>query len=139
MVDHQRPGPDRVTADSVLRWHFVKAGRLKPSDLLSPPFIRMAAKETDEFTTEPTTFIESDGTSLKAALVIARKYGCVPDSVLPFLSGALFQGDVATFYALATQLKIASYINLGHDLGRGSAGSRPRGRSSRGSITTTPG
>src|SRR5215212_9819703 len=36
-----------ATADAVLRWHFVKAGRLAQNELLSPRFIWMAAKETD--------------------------------------------------------------------------------------------
>jgi Papain family cysteine protease len=105
-----------ATADSVLRWHFVKVGRLKPAELLSPRFIWMAAKEFDEFTTQPTTFIETDGTSLKAALDIARRYGCVRDSILPFGSGKLFPGESNTFYAIAAELKITSYINLGRDL-----------------------
>ena len=35
------------------------------------------------------------------------------DSVLPFSSGALFSGDTQTFYALASQLKILTYFNLG--------------------------
>lgn len=105
-----------ATADSVLRWHFVKAGRLPNNVMLSPRFIWMASKETDEFTSRPTTFIESDGTSLKAALDIARKYGSVTDVTLPFLSGKLYPDKVDTFYALASQLKIASYVNLGRDL-----------------------
>jgi hypothetical protein len=105
-----------ATADSVLRWHFVQINRLDKTDLLSPRFIWMAAKETDEFISRPTTFIETDGTSLKAALDIARKYGVVRDSILPFKTGALYQGDVNTFYALAAQLKIAGYINLGRML-----------------------
>jgi hypothetical protein len=105
-----------ATADSVLRWHFVKAGRLTKTDLLSPRFIWMAAKETDEFITRPTTFIELDGTSLKAALDIARKFGVVRDRELPFKTGQLYQGDAKTFYAIAAQLKIASYFNLGQNL-----------------------
>jgi C1A family cysteine protease len=104
-----------ATADSVLRWHFVKAGRLGQNDLLSMRFIWMAAKETDEFVSQPTTFIESDGTSLKSALDIARKYGCVLDGVLPFNSNKLFAGETKTFYAIASRLKIASYVNLGRD------------------------
>ncbi len=100
------------------RWHFVKAGHLKPTELLSPRFVWMAAKETDEFITQPTTFIETDGTSLKAALDIARKYGCVRDALLPFASGTLYQGKAKTFYAIAAQLKIASYINLGRDIAK---------------------
>jgi hypothetical protein len=105
-----------ASADSVMRWHFVKAGRLAKDELLSPRFIWMAAKETDEFTSQPTTFIERDGTSLKAALDIARKYGAVTDNVLPFETGYLYQGELGSFYTLAAQLKIASYINLGRKL-----------------------
>lgn len=107
-----------ATVDSVLRWHFVNDGRIAPEEMLSPRFIWMAAKETDEFSSRPTTFIETDGTSLKAALDIARKYGVVRDSMLPFGSGKLFQGDAKTFYALASQLKISSYFNLGRLLNR---------------------
>jgi hypothetical protein len=102
-----------ATADSVLRWHFVKAGRLTPKQLLSPRFIWMAAKETDKFITRPTTFIATDGTSLKAALNIARNYGCV--QVDP-ATGKLHPDNAANFYATASQLKITSYINLGRNL-----------------------
>jgi hypothetical protein len=100
-------------ADSVLRWHFTGAGRLDQKELLSPRFIWMAAKETDQFETQPTTFIETEGTSLKAALDIARKFGAVTDDVLPFRSGKLYQDEAPTFYAVAAKLKIASYFNLG--------------------------
>ena len=108
------------TAEGVLRWHFVKVNRI-PNDAnkspsLSPRFIWMAAKETDDSVTRPTTFIESDGTSLKSALDIARKFGVVSDSVLPFASGVLYQGEENTFYAIASQLKIAAYINLEKNL-----------------------
>jgi hypothetical protein len=104
-----------ASAEGVLRWHFVKAGRLAPDVHLSPRFIWMAAKETDQYTALPTTFIDSDGTFLKAALDVARKWGAVDNTVLPF-EGALYAGEVATFYAISTQLKIASYFNLGIDL-----------------------
>lgn len=105
-----------ATADSVLRWHFVKEGSLDKADLLSTRFTWMASKETDEFTHRPTTFIEEDGTSLKAALDVSRKFGSVRDSVLPFGTGQLYQGDDRTFYAIAAQLKISAYINLGRNL-----------------------
>jgi len=78
----------------------------------------MAAKETDDNVAAPTTVIESVGTSLKAALDIARKFGLVSDSVLPFAPAKLYQGKVETFYAIAAQRKIASYINLGRDIAR---------------------
>ncbi len=105
-----------ASADGVLRWHFVKQGRVANNELLAPRFIWMASKETDQFITRPTTFIESEGTSLKSALDIARKFGSVRNTVLPFASGALYPGDTQTFYAIAAQLKISSYFNLGLNL-----------------------
>jgi hypothetical protein len=105
-----------ATADSVLRWHFVKAGRLLTSQLLSPRFVWMASKETDQFITRPTAFIETEGTSLKAALDVARKFGVVRDSVLPFASGKLYPRQANTFYAIAAQRKILAYFNLGTNL-----------------------
>ncbi|MGZ4691159.1 MAG: C1 family peptidase [Acidimicrobiia bacterium] len=104
-----------ATADSVLRWHFSTRGRIQKGEQLSVRYLWMAAKETDEYTDRPTSFIEPDGTSLKAALNIARNYGVVPEEVLPFDSGDLYPDDVDTFYALAAQLRIATYHNLGRD------------------------
>ncbi len=104
-----------AAADSVLRWHFVQVDRLTRKEQLSPRYLWMAAKETDVFVTRPTTFIESDGTSLKAALDVARKYGVVLDTTLPFGSGKLYGGQANTFYALAAQRRIASYFDLGQD------------------------
>jgi C1A family cysteine protease len=101
-----------ATADSVLRWHFVKSGRLKQQERLSPRFIWMASKETDQFISQPTTFIEIAGTSLKSALDVSRKYGAVREQVLPFASGKLFTGEEEAFYARAAQFKISSYFNL---------------------------
>jgi hypothetical protein len=87
---------------------------------LSPRFLWMASKETDQSTSLPTTFIETAGTTLKSALDVARKFGAVRDPVLPFASGKLYSGQSNTFYAVATQLRIGSYFNLslrsGHDL-----------------------
>ncbi|MBI5853318.1 MAG: C1 family peptidase [Planctomycetes bacterium] len=102
-----------ATADSVLRWHFVNAGRLTQQQLLSMRYVWMAAKETDQFVSRPTTFIEVDGTSLKAALDVARKFGVVLDNDLPFASGKLFAGKADTFYALAAQRRVSAYFNLG--------------------------
>lgn len=105
-----------ATADSVLRWHFVKANRLSQTELLSIRYIWMASKETDIFGSRPTSFIESDGTSLKAAVDIARTFGTVLDSTLPFNTGELYKDSANSFYALAAQRRIASYFNLGLDL-----------------------
>jgi Papain family cysteine protease len=105
-----------ATADSVVRWHLVKANRISRTDFLSPRFIWMAAKETDQFNTRPTTFVEAEGTSLKSALDIARKYGVLHDRLLPFASGKLYAGNAKTLYAVAAQLKILAYFNLGRNL-----------------------
>jgi hypothetical protein len=108
------------TADGILRWHLVKAGRLQPNQRLSVRFEWMASKETDDFVVMPTTFIEEAGTSIKNALDVARRYGCVTDAILPFGTGKLYTGRVGTFYTLAAQRRINSYYNLslsaGHTL-----------------------
>ena len=105
-----------AAADSMLRWHFVKAGKLTESQLLSPRFMWMASKETDPFVSRPTTFIETEGTSLKTALDVARKYGVVRDITLPFGSGKLYAGQAKTFYAIAALRKVLAYFNLGVNL-----------------------
>ncbi|MGG7567694.1 C1 family peptidase [Rhodovulum sp. DZ06] len=102
-----------AAADSVLRWQFERAGRIAPQQRLSVRFIWMAAKETDVFTHRPTGFIEDAGTSLKAALDVARKLGCVTEEVLPFDRREVYRGAERVFYAQAAALKIASYHNLG--------------------------
>jgi Papain family cysteine protease len=109
-----------AAADGVLRWHFVKERRLARDERLSPRFIWMASKETDQFISQPTTFIEAAGTSIKSALDVARKFGAVRDTVLPFGSARLYGGSSKSFYALAAQMKIGAYFNLslsrGHSL-----------------------
>ena len=93
-----------------------RPSRIARTDRLSPRFIWMAAKETDQFNTRPTTFIEAEGTSLKSALDIARKYGVLKDGLLPFATGQLYPGSAKAFYAIAAQLKILAYFNLGTNL-----------------------
>ena len=106
-----------ATADGVVRYHMVTAGRLDKNSLLSPRFVWMSSKETDEYTARPETFIEGAGTSLKAAMDICRKYGVVPDSLLPFkMQTLMFSGSENTFFATAAQRKIASYFNLKKNL-----------------------
>ena len=106
-----------ATADGVLRQMLVKAGRLPQTKLLSPRFVWMASKETDQFVTRPETFIETAGTSLKAAADIVRKFGVVTADLLPFTtSDLMYTGDPNTFYAAASTRKIANYVNLGKNL-----------------------
>jgi C1A family cysteine protease len=102
-----------ASTDGVLRYHLVKAGRLAQTERLSPRATWMASKETDEFTTRPQTFIEEFGTSLKAAMDICRRYGVVPESMLPFhIATKMYTGNENTFYATAAQRRCASYFNL---------------------------
>jgi C1A family cysteine protease len=101
-----------ATADALLRWHFVTAGRLAKTKKLAPRFTWMASKETDQFNGYPTTVVESAGTFLKGALDVSRKFGAVPETTLPFSPEHLYQGDELSFNALAAQFKISSYFNL---------------------------
>lgn len=106
-----------ASADGVLRYHLVQANRLSQKTLLSPRFVWMASKETDEFTARPETFIEEAGTSLKGAMDIIRKYGCVLNSDLPFqITTLMYTGSENTFYAGASTRKAANYFNLGKNL-----------------------
>jgi C1A family cysteine protease len=108
-----------ATADGVMRYHLVLANRLAKTELLSPRFVWMASKESDEFNTRPETFIEEAGTSLKAAMDVVRNYGVVPDAMLPFkISTLMYAGQENTFYATASTRKAANYFNLGKDLGK---------------------
>ena len=101
-----------AAAEGILRWHFVKSKRLQPNEHLAPRYIWMASKETDADIKSPTTFIEKAGTSIKQALEVVKKYGCVKEEVLPFKSGKMFQGEAQEFYARANTLRIDSYIPL---------------------------
>lgn len=101
-----------ATADSMLRWHLVKSNRIQQAETLSVRFIWMASKELDESSGVPTTFIERSGTFLKAALDVARKFGSVPEWVLPFSSARMYPFDEETFYLMAGQLRIRNYVRL---------------------------
>jgi hypothetical protein len=99
-------------ADSIVRWHLVREGRLEPAKRLSARHVWMAAKEFDQRADYPSTFLELDGTSLKAGLDVVRKFGAVTEEALPW-EGGLAGGDPDAFYASAH--KIGAYFNLGDD------------------------
>jgi hypothetical protein len=99
----------------ILRWHFVDLKMLPKDKRLSARFLWMASKEMDEFETRPTTFLELPGTSLKSALDIARKYGCVGEPTLPFDPDRMCHQDPESFFAAATRFRIRSYYNLSSD------------------------
>jgi Papain family cysteine protease len=101
-------------ADSVLRWQLVEAGRLAPDAKLSPRHVWMAAKETDKRTAYPSTFLEEDGTSLKAGLDVVRKFGVALESELPW-DGSLATALPNDFNKSAKRRRIMAYFNLGDD------------------------
>lgn len=97
--------------DGVLRWHFVKKGKLKRTEKLSVRYLWMASKEIDEIHDWPSTFIDDAGTTLKTALDVARKFGCMKEADLRF-DGDMSKLTEKHFYKRAAQLKIKSYYNL---------------------------
>jgi hypothetical protein len=99
------------TVAEALRWHLVEQGRLEPDAPLSPRHIWMAAKETDKRTDYPSTFLEEDGTSLKAGLDVVRKFGAVLERELPW-TGGLAGGPPEAYYASAHERRILAYFNL---------------------------
>ena len=102
-----------ATADGVVRYHMVKAGRIGQKELLSPRHVWMASKETDTITNRPESFIEGAGTTLKAAVDVARKHGVAMMNDLPFhIETKMFTGNENTFYASCAQRKVAAYFNL---------------------------
>lgn len=104
-----------AAADGLLYWHFVNAGKIHPGQRLSPRFLWMANKETDDLCSYPTTFLETAGTQTKSALKIARRYGCALEEDLP-MDGPLSTMNVTEFYAKAARLRIATYHRLSRRL-----------------------
>ena len=102
-------GPPRTLGH--LRWRFVKAGRLRERRCSRPASSGWLRRRPTS-STRPTTFVDAEGTSLKSALDIARKYSAVRDSALPWATGKLFGGSANTLYALAAQLKVYSPTSI---------------------------
>jgi len=102
-----------ATGDGVIRYQMVKAGMLTSDKMLSVRYLWMAAKETDEYLSRPTSFIESAGTFIKAACMIAQKYGVIEDDVLQLFGGKLCHYEVGQLYAIAARRRISSFVNLG--------------------------
>ena len=99
---------------AAVHWHLVEAGRLAPDETLSARHVWMAAKETDQREQYPSTFLEEDGTSLKAGLDVVRKHGAVLEAELPW-EGRLAAGSPEAFNRAAGNRRIAAYYNLGDD------------------------
>jgi C1A family cysteine protease len=106
-----------ASAEGVARYHMVKANKLSKQEMLSPRYVWMASKETDEFKQRPESPIEQAGTSLKAAMDICRKYGVVSNILLPFhINTLMYGGPENAFYAAAAQRRITAYFNLAKNL-----------------------
>jgi C1A family cysteine protease len=105
-----------ASTDGVMRYHMHKAGKLSDRELLSVRYTWMASKETDTDVAHATTFIEEAGTYLKTAMDACRRWGVVPEKLLPFhISTLMFTGHEVNFYAVAAQRRVAAYYNLGKD------------------------
>jgi len=98
--------------DSVLIWHFVKAGILPKEKHLSARLIWMAAKKTDDDTQEPTTFIQYAITKIEAGLKIAKRFGIVDEDTLLFSPTVMYGEKATDFYDNVSQFKIAEYKSL---------------------------
>jgi Papain family cysteine protease len=106
-----------ATADGVVRWHMTKANKIAQTQLLSPRHVWMASKETDVITTRPESFIEGAGTTLKAAVDVARKHGVALMDELPFhIQTKMYTGSENAFYASCAQRKVSAYFNLHKNL-----------------------
>jgi hypothetical protein len=99
-------------ADSVLRYHFVKSGKLRKHEHISVRFVWMAAKEMDRHVAYPTTFLDDAGTSAKSALKVVTKVGALKTAVLPFKGSGLVGMKEAHFLKVAGRLKVTAYFNL---------------------------
>jgi hypothetical protein len=103
-----------AVADSCVRWHLVEAGKLAPDQRLSARYVWMSAKETDQREEYPSTFLEYDGTSLKAGLDVVRKWGVPLEEELPW-EGRLATTPPEQFNRSARRNRIMAYFNLHQD------------------------
>jgi C1A family cysteine protease len=106
-----------ATADGVGRYQMERAGKLSKTRSLSARFIWMASKETDAFTSRPESFVEGAGTTLKAAVDVARRYGFALADDLPFhIQTNMYLGDEDAFFASCAMRKVSAYFNLQKNL-----------------------
>ena len=106
-----------ATAEGVVRYHMVAEKKLKKTEQLSPRYVWMSSKETDEYTQRPESFVEEAGTSLKAAMDVCRKFGVATMAMLPFqIATLMYTGTENSLYVAAAQRKISAYFNLAKNL-----------------------
>jgi C1A family cysteine protease len=102
-----------TVADSLVRWHLVEAGRLRSTEPLSARYVWMAAKEFFQREPFPSTFLETDGTSLKAGLEVARKFGVALESEFPW--DGFVTKDHAEFNRDVRRRRIMAFYTLALD------------------------
>ena len=106
-----------AAADGVGRHQMEHAGKIAKTQSLSARFIWMASKETDTLTARPESFVEGAGTTLKAALDVARRYGYALADDLPFhIQTNMYLGDEENFFAGCAMRKVSAYFNLQKNL-----------------------
>ena len=105
-----------ATADSVLRWHFVKAGRLARHRPLSPRFVGWPRRRPTRSSTRPTTFIETRGHEPEGG---ARRRAQVRRGARLGARRSRRASSTPARRRRSTrsppQLKILAYFNLGHE------------------------
>lgn len=97
-------------AAATVQFAFKKAGK-NLGDKIGPRFIWMACKEADQFVERPTTMVELAGTSIKTAVQVLERWGCVTEKHLP-MTGGLSTLKEDSFYELAAELCIKGYRYL---------------------------
>jgi hypothetical protein len=101
-----------------LSYYLVRAGMLpaEGGDRPSARYLWQAAKEMDPYVDFPTTFVAGEGTSIEAALHVARIWGVALESEIPSTSTALYAGRARDLFAKAAGRRIVGHIGLGEDL-----------------------
>ena len=101
---------------ALLRWHFVQAGHIKNTELLVAA-LHLDGVQGDRRVHHPADLVhrerghEPEGGARRRAQVRRRaRLGAALR-----VAARSTRGDTQTFYALASQLKILTYFNLGHD------------------------
>jgi hypothetical protein len=83
-------------------------------DVPSARFLWQAAKELDG-DERPTTMIAGAGTSIRAALSVAREHGYALEAEIPSESNELYRGSVNEFHSRLRPRRIKNFVNLGND------------------------
>jgi hypothetical protein len=83
-------------------------------DIPSARFIWQAAKEMDG-EERPTTMIAGAGTSLRAALHVARRHGFALESEVASKTNEPYPGSIEEFYRTIRGRRILDFVNLGSD------------------------